>query len=131
MTSKSFTKLEVPGKICVSLHVFLLHQNHIQTDLSPTASLEQFLRSYLRCCLPGRSPHFAFSNKTSLTALTLHISVDKRKGPCIVAAQEAGGGSSSDLLQVPSGWSYKTRILSPPLWGSIVQLVVFVLSQYE
>ena len=40
------------------LHVFPLHQNHIYTDL-PLCPFGAVSQSYLKCCLPGYSPHFA------------------------------------------------------------------------
>ena len=58
-------------KICAWLHVFLLHQNHIFTD-RPPCLFGAVCQSFLKCCLPGCSPHFAPS-KTSLTTLMLCI----------------------------------------------------------
>ena len=45
-------------KLCSWLHVFPLHQNHIYTDLL-TCHFGAVSKSYLWCCLPGCSPHFA------------------------------------------------------------------------
>ena len=60
VTSKASQDQQKPsGKTHAWWHVFLLHQNHIFTDIFLSASLEQFFRANLRCCFPGCSPHFA------------------------------------------------------------------------
>ena len=55
------------------------HQNHINIDHPslPPGLFGAVPQSYLRCCLPGYSPHFATS-KTDLTTLTLCIFLSPR-----------------------------------------------------
>ena len=48
-----------------------LHQNRIYMDL-PSYLFGAVSQSYLRCCLPGYSPHFV-PNKTYLATFTLYI----------------------------------------------------------
>ena len=58
-------------KLCSWLHVFPLHQNHVYTDLL-TCHFGAVSKSYLWCCLPGCSPHFA-PDETWLATLKINL----------------------------------------------------------
>ena len=71
------------------LHVFPLHQNHINTDLIPYL-FGAVSQSCLRCCLPGYDPHFALNKNLTHNSHVVHF-----KPTRVMRFHERGGRFTS------------------------------------